>query len=281
MKLSTILIAIAIALAAAACSGGDDDEQATPETTQPATTQGRTVPKLVETTVVEGGPAREKSLLRSAVAGMEKTSLKQITIGPVATRRETADGKAIAITFTTIPVPTIRRQWDQWIVAGAFSRRLLAAGLRAEVDAQDDRGGFTARPKVKGNPDPRPLSDDREAAIVTALRNAAKKSKADVVALEVHRPYGAAVALSLAPKDTVTFLKTQLQPFLQSLDAHRQRLEGIYVAVLDEPRRLALEWGSWTRNPAGVYWVRPDLANCSPIRQSEPSGTKPPPACPV
>jgi hypothetical protein len=132
-------------------------------------------------------------------------------------------------------------------------------------------------PKVKGNPDPRPLSDDREAAIVAALRRAAEKSKADVVALEIHRPYGTAIALSLAPADTVTFLKTQL-PFLQSLDAHRPRLEGIYVAVLDEPGRLALEWASWTRNPAGVYWVRRDLANCSPISQSDPSG-KPPPAC--
>jgi len=281
MRLSTILIAIAIALAAAACSAGDGDDQAMPETTQPATTQERTVPKLVETAVVEGGSARENSLLRSAVAGMETTSLKQITVGPVATRRETDGGKAVAITFTTIPAASIRRQWDQWILAGAFSRRLFAAGLPAEVDAQDDRGGFTARPKAKGNPDPRPLSDDQEAAIVEALRNAAKKAKADVVGLEVHRPYGAAVALSLAPADTVTFLKTQLRPFLQSLDAHRSRLEGIYVAVLDEPRRLALEWGSWTRNPAGVYWVRRDLANCSPIRQSKPTGAKPPPACPA
>jgi hypothetical protein len=272
MKL-TIVIAIAMALAAAACSGGDDDEQATP--------QGRTVAKLVETAVVEGGSAREKALLGSVVSGMEKTSLKQITISPVATRRETASGKAIALTFTTIPAASIRMQWDQWILAGAFSRRLLAAGLPAEVDAQDDRGGFTARPKVKGNPDPRPLSGDQEAAIVESLRDAAKKANADVVALEVHRPYGAAVALSLAPADTVTFLKTQLRPFLQSLDAHRSRLEGIYVAVLDEPRRLALEWGSWTRNPAGVYWVRRDLANCSPIRQSEPTGAKPPPACPA
>jgi hypothetical protein len=279
MKLSTILPAIAIALVAAGCSGGDGDEQATPETSPLPTTQGRTVPKLVETTLVKGGSLVEKSLLRSAIAGMEETSLKQVTIGPIATRREIDGGKAIAITFTTIPAATIRRQWDQWIVAGAFSRRLLTAGLPAEVDAQDDRGAFTARPKVKGNPDPRPLSDDREAAIVAALRNAAEKSKADVVALEVHRPYGTAIALSLAPADTVTFLKTQLQPFLQSLNTHRLRLEGIYVAVLDEPRRLALEWASWTRNPAGVYWVRRDLANCSPISQSEPSG-KPAPACP-
>jgi hypothetical protein len=283
MKLSTILIAIGIGLASVGCSGGDDDEQGGPErTTTTTAVKGRPVPTLVAATVVEGGSAREKTLLRSAVARMEKTSLEQITIGPAATRRETDGGdKAIAITFTTIPAATIRRQWDQWIVAGAFSRRLLAAGLAAEVDAQDNHGGFTARPRVKGKPDPRPLPKDRESAIVKALRNAAQKAKAELAAIEVHRPYGVAITLSLAPAKTASFLKTQLRPFLRSLDAHRPKLEGVYLAVLDAERRLALEWGSWTRNPAGVYWVRRDLANCSPIRQTEPPGTKPPPACPA
>ena len=242
--------------------------------------ESRPVPKLVEATPVEGGSAREKSLLRSAVAGMEETSLKGITIGPADKRRETAGGKVIAIMFTTIPAATVRRQWDEWIVAGAFSRRLLAADLPAEVDAQDNRGGFTARPRLKGKPDPRPLPKAREAAIVKALRNSAKKAKAEVVSVEIHRPYGTAVAVTLAPTDTVSFLKTQLRSLLQGLDAHRPRLEGIYLSVLDEDRKLALEWGSWTRNPAGVYWVRRDLANCSPIRQSEPPGTQPPPDCP-
>jgi hypothetical protein len=68
---------------------------------------------------------------------------------------------------------------------------------------------------------------------------------------------------------------------MEKLDVHRPRLEGFYLAVLDEDRRLAVEWGSWTRNPAGSYWVRRDLANCSPIRQSEPPGAKPPPDCPA
>jgi hypothetical protein len=276
VKLATILVSIGIGLAAVGCAGGD--EQAGPGGSAPAS---RPVPDLLATTVVEGGSAREKSLLRSAVAGMEATSLKEITIGPAGTRRETDGGKAISITFATIQAATVRRQWDEWIVAGAFSRRLLAADLPAEVDAQDRSGGFTARPRLKGKPDPRPLAKDREAAIVKALRASAKKSKAEVVTLEIHRPYGAAIALMLAPADPVSFLKTQLRSFLQSLDAHRAKLEGIYVGVLDEERKLALEWGSWTRNPAGVYWVRRDLANCSPIRQSEPPGTEPPPACPA
>ena len=102
-----------------------------------------------------------------------------------------------------------------------------------------------------------------------------------MVRFEVHRPYGVAVDLALAPADPANFLKTQLRALLQSLDAQRTKLEGVYVAVLDEERRLALEWGSWTRNPAGIYWVRRDLANCSPIRQSEPPGTELPPACPA
>jgi hypothetical protein len=266
MRLSTLVIAIGMVVAAAGCGGSDDDAANPPP-------ERRSVPKLSEATAVTGGSAREKSLLKSAVAGMEQTSVKKIAI-------RSGDAKAVAITFTTIPAATIRRQWDEWIVAGAFSRRLLAAGLPAEVNAQDSRGAFTARPTVKGEPDPRPLSKEREAAIVKAVRKAAAKAKAKVVTLDVYRPYGTAIALSLAPANTIGFLKTQLRPFLKALDAHRSRLEGVYVAALDQKRELALEWGSWTRNPAGVYWVRRDLASCSPIRQSEPPGTPPPPDCP-
>jgi hypothetical protein len=47
----------------------------------------------------------------------------------------------------------------------------------------------------------------RRAAIVKAVRNAARSSGARIVRLEVHRPYGVALALSLAADDPATFLK--------------------------------------------------------------------------
>jgi hypothetical protein len=272
VKLFGALIATCLALVAAGC-GGDDDEQAAPSRLQP---------KLVDSTVVRGGPQRERALLRSVLSGMQKTTLTRVAIGPLEARREADGGAAVPITFTLVPGgPTVRRQWDEWIVAGAFSRRLLAAGLSAEVDGADGRGGFTARPKLPGQPDPRPLSRSQEAAVVKGIRSAARRSGGDVVRLEVHRPYGVAVALSLAAEDPASFLKGKLRPLIGRLSAHRQRLEGIYLAVLDERGRLALEWGAWTRNPAGSYWVRRDLANCSPIEQSEPPGSEPPPDCPA
>jgi hypothetical protein len=279
LTVRSLVIGIGIVLAAVGCSLGDS-RQDPADGTPPTALERRTVPMFVEAVAVEGSSTREKSLLQDAVDGMERTSLKEIVISGAAARREADGGRVIGLEFTTIPAATVRRQWDAWIVTGAFSRRLLAAGLPAQVDAKDDGGAFTALPKLKGTPDPKPLPRAREAAIVKALRQAATKTKAEVVALEVHRPYGVALALSLAPADTARFLKTQLRPFLETLDTHRSRLEGIYLAVLDGERELALEWGSWTRNPGGVYWVRRDLKNCSPIRQSEPPGTPPPPACP-
>jgi hypothetical protein len=278
VKVCAALTATGLALAAAGCFGGDDDDQSAPNR---APAQARLPPKLVDTTVVEGGSRGERALLRRVVGGMKTTTLRRIRIGPPRTRRETDGGKAVPIAFTPVGGVTTRRQWDEWIIAGAFSRRLLAAGSRTEVDGADNRGGFTARPKVPGKPDPRPLSDEREAAVVRGIRNAARKSGGDVVSLEIHRPYGLAVALSLASDDPASFLKKQLRPLLLRLDEFRPRVEGIYLAVLDERRRLVLEWGSWTRNPAGSYWVRRDLAACSPIRQSDPPGTKPPPRCPA
>jgi hypothetical protein len=272
VKSSVALVATGFALAAAACGGDDNDQE---------TTENRRPPKLVGVTVVEGGSARQRALLRRAVAGMQKTTLKRIELGQAEAPRKGSTRRTVAIAFTTVPGPSVRRQWEEWIVSGAFSRRLDAAGLPADVQASGRDGAFTARPKLRGQPDPQPLSRRQEASVVRGIRSAATRSGGDVVRLEVHRPYGVAVALSLAAENPARFLKTKLRPLLTKLGDHRQRLEGIYLAVLDDRRRLALEWGSWTRNPAGSYWVRRDLADCSPIAQSAPPGTKKPPPCPV
>jgi hypothetical protein len=272
VKARGALIAIGLALVAAGC-GGDDDDEAAPSRVQP---------KLVESTAVSGGRAREQDLLRTVLRGMDKTTLTRVAIGPVRGRRESDGGTAVPISFMVAPGgPSVRRQWDEWIVAGAFSRRLFAAGLSAEVDGSGSEGGFTARPKLSGQPDPRPLSRSQEAAVIKAIRTAVGRSGAEVARLEVHRPYGAAVALSVATEEPATFLKESLRQLIGSLGVQRQRLEGMYLAVLDEDRRLALEWGAWTRNPAGSYWVRRDLANCSPIEQSDPPGAEEPPPCPA
>jgi hypothetical protein len=231
---------------------------------------------------VQGGSQRERDLLRTVTRGMDRTTLTRIAIGAVAGRRKTdSGGAAVPISFTAEPAATVRRQWDEWIVAGAFSRRLLAAGLPAEVDGTSRAGGFTARPRLKGQPDPKPLTRRKTNAIVKAVRAAAKRAGGEVARLEIHRPYGVAVALLVRSADPASFLKNRLRGLMASLDKQRTRLEGLYLAVLDETRRLALEWGSWTRNPAGNYWVRHDLAECSPIEQSAPPGAEPPPDCPV
>jgi hypothetical protein len=267
-----VLLSIGLALIGTGCFG-DDDEEATP---------GRAQPELADTTVVEGGPARERALMRRVMQGMQMTTLTRIAIGQRQGRRETdAGGRAVPVSFTSVPGPSVRGQWDEWIVAGAFSRRLQRAGLSAEVDASGRGGSFTARPKLPGQPDPQPLSRQQQARVVRGIRNAARQSGAAVARLDVHRPYGTAVVLTLAPEDPALFLKEELRPLLERLDVHRVRLEGLYLAVLDESRRLAVEWGSWTRNPAGSYWVRHDLTNCSPIRQTEPPGAEPPPECPA
>jgi hypothetical protein len=271
LSASLVGIVVIVALAATRGGGGDEEEAA-----------GRVPPKVVSSTAVKGGSQRERALLRSVVGGMQKTTLARVVIGSPAARRA-GDGEAsVPIAFTQVRGgPTVRRQWDAWIVAGAFSRRLDAAGLPAEVSGTDPQGAFIARPKLPQRPDPRPLTRRQQAAVLKAIRGAATRAGGEVVRLEVHRPYGAAVALSITVDDPAIFLKQRLRPLIGSLDNTGQQLEGVYLAVLDERRLLALEWGTWTRNPAGVYWVRQDLANCSPIRQSGPPGADPPPPCPA
>jgi hypothetical protein len=272
VKAAAALVAIGLGLAAAGCGGGDDEDQPAP---------GRTPLKLVGSTAVQGGPPRERGLLRRAVAGMDKTALRRIAIGPPQGRRKGDAGDAVPIAFTPLRGASVRRQWDEWIVAGAFSRHLLAAGLPAEVDGADSQGGFTARPRLPKQPDPQPLSRVQEAALVKTVRSAVKRSGGQLVRLEIHRPYAVAIALSVRTAEPASFLKTKLRGLLSTLDRQRPRLEGLYLGVLDDEGLLVLEWASWTRNPAGSYWVRRDLANCSPIEQSAPPGTEPPPDCPA
>jgi hypothetical protein len=207
---------------------------------------------------------------------MQKTTLTRVAL-----RRERDGEGAVAISFASAPGPSVRAQWEAWIVTGAFSRRLRAVGLPAQVAATGRAGSFTARPTVRGQPDPQPLTPKQQTAVTRAIHKAARQSGGTTVRVQVHRPYGVAVVLSLRTENPARFLKDKLRSLQQKLDVHRKRLEGILLAVLDGTRRLAVEWGSWTRNPAGSYWVRHDLANCSPIRQSEPPGTDPPPKCPA
>lgn len=271
VKASAAVVAVGLGCLVAGCS--DDDEE---------TPQGRPQPKLMAHIAVQGGSPRERDLLRTVARGMDRTTLQRISIGPVTGRRRSdSGGTAVPVAFTATPGPSVRRQWDEWIVAGAFSRRLLVAGLPAEVDGSSRAGGFTARPRLKGQPDPKSLGRRQVSAIVKAIRAAAKQSGGKVARLEVHRPHGVAVALVVASNDPAGFLKTRLRRLMASLDRQRPRLEGLYLAVLDDTRRLALEWGSWTRNPAGDYWVRHDLVECSPIEQTAPPGSEEPPDCPA
>jgi hypothetical protein len=271
VKRSAALLGISVALALAGC-GGEDEEQVA----------GRAPPKVVSSTVVKGGSQRERAFLRRTLRGMQKTTLAQVAIRPSAAQRGDDRNAAASIAFTPAPGgPSVRRQWDEWIVAGGFSRRLDAADLPARVHATDAEGSFVARPRLPRKPDPRPLARRQQTAVLEGIRRAAKQAGGEVVRLDVHRPYGMAVALTLAVDDPPAFLNKELRPLITGLDKNRRRLEGLYLAVLDERRMLALEWGTWTRNPAGVYWVRHDLANCSPIRQSGPPGADPPPPCPV
>jgi hypothetical protein len=270
VRSSFVLVVGMLALAAGGCGGDDDNDETASDS------QGRSAPKLTDKTNVRGGQSRERAALQRVVGGMQKTTLTRIQIGPLDERRDANGKAAVPISIASESKSSTRRQWDEWIVAGAFSRR-----LQAEVDADGLTGSFTARPRLRGQPDPKPLTRAQEAAVVKAIRNAATRSGGKVMSLEVHRPYGAAVALSLSADDPARFLKQKLRPLMEKLDVQRTRLEGLYIAVLGDDRRLVLEWGSWTRNPAGSYWVRRDLANCSPIRQSEPPGAEKPPPCPV
>ena len=270
VKASASLVVIGLVLAAAGCGGGEGGSAS-------ENGQGRVPLQLVKTTAVAGGRPGQRQLLRRVVDGMEQTALRRIEIA----RRRSGRNEPVAIEFTSVSRATARHQWDEWIVAGALSRRLLAADAPAVVAGSDDGTAFKARPKVRGNPDPRPLSAKRERAILKAVRRAVRQSGADLVSLEGHRPYGVAIALSVSTDDPARYLAEKLRPLLASLDGHRRRIEGLYLAVLEDRREIVLEWGSWTRNPAGTFWVRGDLADCSPIRQSGPPGSEPPPRCPA
>jgi hypothetical protein len=155
-------------------------------------------------------------------------TLQRSSIGPVTGRRTSDSGcTAVPVTFTASPGPSVRRQCDEWIVAGAFSRRLLAAGLSCRGRRKLPRGSVHRAAEAEGQPT-RNLSAPRQvSAIVKAIRAAANQSGGEMARLEVHRPHGVAVALVVASHDPASFLKTKLRKLMVSLDRQCSRLETV------------------------------------------------------
>jgi hypothetical protein len=266
------VVAAGLALVAAGCFGGGDSDEPL----------GRKPPQLFQSTDVSGGPRLERTLLRLAVRAMSPSTLRGVTIRPLAVRRRADPQAEVEIDFDVPRRPTVRRGWDAMMVGGGFSRRLLAAGRPAVVDTEAPEGGFIAKPRVQREPDPRPLPPVEEAALMSRVRGAVEASGAEIARLQLGRPYGPALALVLSVDDPASFLENDLGLLLRRLGLFRPRLEGLYIGVLDGDGRLVLEVGTWTRNPVSRYWVRRDLEACSPVVHfSHLEGAPPPPPCPT
>jgi hypothetical protein len=229
-----------------------------------ATRGGATAPK----TEVTGGTARQQTLLREIVAGMQPTVIETVEI--------TGSGNDVALHFTAPPGRWSPAFWQEGLVAGAFRDRSNAAGgnLSVSIFGGDADGATLDR---HGPATPLPPAQPGDAAAAKQLfETAAAKSGVSFDGVTVYRPDGIAVEATLESDDPASFLEHRMPTFLDALGDH-SNLDGTYISLVDGRGKTVWETSSNDRISEGSVGSRPDLTGCSPVANWGPT----PPPCPV
>jgi hypothetical protein len=253
-----------LAAVAVGCSGGSE----------PVGTAA-TVPHVDVSEVatpVLGATARERRLLRKAIADFGGTHVRRFRFEPPDFYGRPGRRDLLLVGEAR---GSLRAAWETWVLAPEHSRRARAAGAREVVGlATGMRYSFPVGPS---RPGARATgADARELAVDVAA--AARAAGARLVEATVHRPRGLAVAIVLQVDDPAAFLHDRLER-LDAVLPRLDELDGRFVAVLDASGRRAYVAMSSARGSTGGGWVDPRLRGCLPYPTSGVMSAPPP--CPL
>jgi hypothetical protein len=203
---------------------------------------------------ITGGTKLERKMMSNVIQAFHPRTIKAVRIagGDVYTTR--AGGTA----------GLVRAEWEDWIVAYAYKRR-----LKDRLDP--DRARFARPPKA---------SAAQARAVVNVFWLAAHRAGARVPEATGTTPYAVATAVTLRVTDPKRFLKYKLLPLLQE-GPKWSRYEGQYVALTDSHGRRFFESGNSTRAHEGQTWVLRGFAPCYPGWSLPAVPGKSPPTCPA
>jgi hypothetical protein len=230
----------------------------------PAATQ-RQLPARVPAaaaTVVRGGTANQRKLLRSILDGMRGNGITQIAIEPSKRTRLTLRMTATAASGEAY--------WQEALVAAAF-RHLSKVTVALKAGTSN---GAPLAPTLVSPPRPKP--GDVKAAR-RRFQAAAEKIGVPLEALTVYRPDGVAISAVLEADDPAAFLLHTMPRFLAAMGDPWRDYDGVYVRLVDASGATVWETSTVVRMSEGSIGAREDLAGCSPVSDWGPT----PPPCPA
>jgi hypothetical protein len=237
---------------------------------------------------VEGATVEQRALLEELLAEMPSTRLEAFRIDPwdpmdwdelaslgIARgdpRHARPTGVALVVTR---PVDVgVRGEWENELLGIAFRDRSASAGLPPVLAA----GPRHARGPLEWSESKAPLPALDLPPVEDGFRKAVDAADARVVALEILRVAGHALAATIEVDEPHSFVRYRFRPLLEALAPIVEPLTGYYLEVRDhEPEPVYVRACFANGCTSGA---RSDLACCDPFYRTGMMGP-PQPVCPI
>jgi hypothetical protein len=255
---------VALALLVAACGPAKEMSSAGVEPTVVR------VPPEELTTEIVGATPEQKEILLDALSGVGDRRIETITVEEAEPGWGHDDGIGISFEPRAKAAKDMRFSWEAFLIGDALSERSRELSLPpvAYVSIPGERSVLGHPPEHRG-------TEEAVTAFVTRLEKAAARAGVKVREIEVLRPLGLAVAVTVEVPDPANFLDQRAIDFFDRLGEEPGDMDLRFV---DSKGSRISE--SWHAGSGGAVSVRPDLAGCSPYLVSQPTTYDSPP-CPI
>jgi hypothetical protein len=258
------LPAVAVALLVAACGPAR-------ETSAGADPTIVSVPPEELTTEIVGATPKQEEVLLKALLGVGDRRIETITVAEDNWAGKPGD---VSVSFRPRPkaADDMRMPWEAQMIGEAFALRSRELGLPS-VASIAVPGMASAVGAL--NPDPVARTEERVSAFADRVVKEAELADAEVRQIEILRPLGYAVAVTLQVSDPATFLDRRALRLFERLGEPPGEFD---LSIVDSDGARVAE--NWNAGSTGSVSVRGDLDGCSPYLVSRPVSHEPPP-CPV
>lgn len=230
---------------------------------------------------IEGASPEQEQLLNEIVDALGATTIETIHVrpfdpGPPENPNGPPPGPhGFELHATT---ETMRGHWETQLIAAAFRARSEESGLPRVVWVSVPDSGSTLEWSGQRLRDA--LTEAEVSALEKHVRRAAAAAGVEDVQLQLLRPHGHALAVTVRVAEPHRFLRFALHPLRNELIPWLNRLEGLYKEVLDDDPRPA--WSEAASPAGGGACVRGDVVCCAGPVGFGPGYDEPgPPPCPV
>jgi hypothetical protein len=258
-----VALAVALALLVAACGPAKDMSSGVTPTIV-------SVPPGELTTEIVGATPEQKEILLDALSGVGDRRIETITITEAEPGWGNDDGIAVSFKPRAKAADDMRFSWEAFLIGDAFSERSRELSLPPVAYVS-----IPGETSALGQPAEHRGTQAAVTAFVIRLEKASKRAGVDVREIEVLRPLGFAVAVTVEVPDPANFLDQRASDFFDRLGEGPGDMDLRFV---DSKGGRISE--SWSSGSGGAVSVRPDLEGCSPYLVSRPMTHDSPP-CPI